>query len=157
MALGWLVANEDLVNLAAKAHTFSCIPSQSFLQVALSQVMQCTELENLIAKRRHIMKCKITKFIHSLRNTCGFSGVTNISGGFYLFININELQEKFEIPMLHADSSMNVAEFLLDRCKIAVVPGTAFGANGKDYVRMSLASTEEKLFEALQRLSNEFH
>jgi len=41
---------------------------------------------------------------------------------------------------------------LLDEERVAVVPGSAFGAGGKDFVRCSYATQYEKIEEALRRL-----
>ena len=41
---------------------------------------------------------------------------------------------------------------LLDEEKVAVVPGTAFGAAGKGFVRCSYATSTEKLEQALERM-----
>ena len=63
-------------------------------------------------------------------------------GAFYAFPNV-------------AISGMDEDTFawtLLDEEKVAVVPGTAFGAAGKDYVRISYATSTEKLEQALERL-----
>jgi aminotransferase len=44
------------------------------------------------------------------------------------------------------------AEQLLHEEKVAVIPGTAFGASGAGHVRASYATAYEKIEEALERL-----
>jgi len=41
---------------------------------------------------------------------------------------------------------------LLEETKVAVAPGTAFGEVARDYVRISLASSEEDLREGIRRM-----
>ncbi|MDD5436899.1 MAG: aminotransferase class I/II-fold pyridoxal phosphate-dependent enzyme, partial [Candidatus Omnitrophica bacterium] len=41
---------------------------------------------------------------------------------------------------------------LLKQEKVAVVPGTAFGESGEGYVRISYATSFDKLKEALERI-----
>jgi aminotransferase len=41
---------------------------------------------------------------------------------------------------------------LLDEERVAVVPGSAFGAGGAGFVRCSYATAYEKIEEALERL-----
>jgi aminotransferase len=63
-------------------------------------------------------------------------------GAFYAFPNI-------------ATSGMADEEFaqrLLEEEKVAVVPGTAFGAGGAGFVRCSYATAYEKIEEALRRI-----
>jgi len=46
------------------------------------------------------------------------------------------------------------AELLLDEEKVAVVPGSAFGAAGQGFVRCSYATAYEKIEEALERMAS---
>ena len=61
-------------------------------------------------------------------------------GAFYVFANISS----FGIP------SMELAEQLLDTAKVAVIPGSAFGAEG--YIRMSYATSLEEIREGVKRI-----
>jgi aspartate aminotransferase len=63
-------------------------------------------------------------------------------GAFYLFPNISSF----------GLSSMEFSEALLDSEKVAVVPGSAFGAEG--YVRMSYATSDETIEKGLVRLAS---
>ena len=49
-------------------------------------------------------------------------------------------------------SSEKFAEELLKEQKVAIVPGTAFGACGEGYLRVSYAYSIDELKEALNRL-----
>jgi aminotransferase len=45
------------------------------------------------------------------------------------------------------------SELLLKEERVAVVPGSAFGAGGEGYVRCSYATAYEEIEEALERLA----
>lgn len=64
-------------------------------------------------------------------------------GAFYTFPSI----KKFGM------SSDEFAERLLKEQKVAVVPGTAFGACGEGYLRISYAYSIEDLKLALERIA----
>ena len=49
-------------------------------------------------------------------------------------------------------SSLEFAERLLYEARVGVVPGTAFGSRGEGYVRISYATNEANLEEAMRRL-----
>jgi aminotransferase len=49
-------------------------------------------------------------------------------------------------------SSLDFSRMLLKEEKVAVIPGTAFGALGEGYVRISYASGMDKLRVALERI-----
>ena len=65
-------------------------------------------------------------------------------GAFYAFPNVKELIEKGRFK-----DDFELADYLLERAKIAVVPGTAFGAPG--YLRLSYATSMENIVEGLKR------
>ena len=48
--------------------------------------------------------------------------------------------------------SMEFARSLIEREHVALAPGSAFGALGEGYVRLSLASSREDLLEGTSRL-----
>jgi aspartate/methionine/tyrosine aminotransferase len=41
---------------------------------------------------------------------------------------------------------------LLDRSKVAVVPGDSFGERGEGFIRLSFATSRERLKTALERI-----
>ena len=65
-------------------------------------------------------------------------------GCYVAFTNISDTNK----------SSQEMQEFLLNRAKVAVVPGLKqwFGDGAEGYIRMSFATSEEILLEALQRI-----
>jgi aspartate/methionine/tyrosine aminotransferase len=63
-------------------------------------------------------------------------------GAFYVFPNITGTRRK----------SAEVAERLLQEAGVAVLSGTAFGAHGEGYLRISYANSEANLAKALERM-----
>jgi aspartate aminotransferase len=47
-------------------------------------------------------------------------------------------------------NSMELSEYLLEKAKVAITPGIAFGAEG--YMRMSYATSEKTILEGLKRI-----
>jgi len=71
------------------------------------------------------------------------------NGAFYAFPNITGLLGKsFNGKILN--SSSDVATCLLDEVKVALVPGSAFGAEG--YLRLSYATSMENIKEGIDRI-----
>jgi aspartate aminotransferase len=66
-------------------------------------------------------------------------------GAFYVFPNVKKLLKKMNIP-----TCTGLAELLIEKAKIAVVPGDPFGAPG--YIRLSYAISMEKIKEGIDRL-----
>jgi aspartate/methionine/tyrosine aminotransferase len=67
---------------------------------------------------------------------------TRPRGAFYVFPNVKELRRP----------SKEIAQHLLDEGGVAVLWGTAFGAFGEGYLRLSYAASREALERALERM-----
>ncbi len=82
----------------------------------------------------------------------GLLGIPNVScfppqGTFYAFPNFSYYVDK--LGMRTAD---DLALYLLERAKVAVVPGSGFGADG--YLRFSFAVSEEDIKEGIERIKH---
>jgi aspartate aminotransferase len=79
------------------------------------------------------------------------SGITcaKPQGAFYVFPNIKEFLGK-TLKGKTINSDMDFADFLLQEAKIAIVPGSPFGAQG--YIRFSYATSMENLKKGMERL-----
>jgi len=82
------------------------------------------------------------EFVIDGLNSIGLS-CHNPQGAFYAFPSIKKT----------GLNSLDFAQKLLKEEKVAVVPGTAFGGEFKDYIRISYASSFDNLKEALRRMS----
>ncbi len=51
-------------------------------------------------------------------------------------------------------TSAGFAEILLDQVHIMVAPGIGFGEHGEGYVRVGLLTSEDRLREAVRRISS---
>ncbi len=66
------------------------------------------------------------------------------AGAFYVFPNMKGLFKAGR------SNSLELSEYLLDKAKVALTPGIAFGAEG--YMRMSYATSEKIILEGLKRI-----
>ena len=67
-------------------------------------------------------------------------------GAFYAFANITGF----------GMSSLEAAEYILEKTHVVTAPGSAFGDGGEGYIRICYASKYEQLQEALARLEAAF-
>ncbi len=75
-------------------------------------------------------------------------------GAFYIMMNIDELigRTMYGVTINNAD---DFAKLFLDVAKVAVVPGTGFGAD--NYVRWSYATSMDNIVEGIERLKKFLH
>ncbi|AER40410.1 MAG: pyridoxal phosphate-dependent aminotransferase [Flavobacteriales bacterium] len=71
------------------------------------------------------------------------------NGAFYIFPKVSDLfGKKFYGRIIH--NSEDLSSFLLDKAKVATVSGSSFGND--ECLRISYASTEDKIIEAFTRI-----
>ena len=74
-------------------------------------------------------------------------------GAFYVYPSVKGLLGR-EIDGVTPQSSAELAELVLEKAEVAVVPGEAFGSPG--YLRLSYALGDDDLVEGITRLQKLF-
>jgi aspartate aminotransferase len=77
--------------------------------------------------------------------------VVEPEGAFYVFPSFEGVLGR-EIAGRRADSTLELAELLLEEAKVALVPGEAFGSPG--YARLSYALSDEDISEGIDRIAD---
>ena len=115
------------------------INTPSFVQDAsVVALRECDEDVETMRREYQRRKDYVVKAINAID---GLS-CNNPKGAFYVFVNVKSLGR----------SSAEVAEYMLDHAKVALVPGSAFGSEGEGYLRLSYAAAYEELVEACERI-----
>src|ERR1700720_3891155 len=137
--LGYAVAPKELIDAMdlLVLNTFTC--TAEFTQVAAIEALQdsTNAVDAMVAEYRKRRDLFVTK----LNAIPGFRCQTP-EGAFYAWVNI----ENTGLP------AEEVARLLLEEAGVAGIPGAAFGAAGKNYLRFSLVSSRHLLEEALERI-----
>ncbi len=144
--VGWLVGPKDVIRAAGNRHSHNasnvCNVAQHAALAAITGDQSFTEnMRNEFDERRRMM-------IELVGQIPGMSCVVP-KGAFYVFANVKGLVDRQIGPWM-VDSSFALAEILLEECKVAMVPGEAFGAPG--YVRLSYALDQADITEGLSRI-----
>lgn len=137
--VGFACGPREIIGAMTKIHqyTMMCVPitSQMAAIEALKNGQRSVEGMKKEYKRRR-------EFVISTLNDIGLE-CHRPEGAFYAFPSIKSTGLR----------SIEFAQSLLSREKVAVVPGTAFGPSGEGYVRISYASSLENLKEAFTRIA----
>lgn len=132
---------DAMKNIQSQSTSNPCSISQAAAEAALSGDQQCVQEMREAFEERH-------NFIVAGLNTVNGISCQKSQGTFYCFANVKQAIE--QTPGVEND--VEFATYLLDKCGIAVVPGTAFGLEG--YMRISFANSQEVLADALTRLQD---
>lgn len=130
---------EAMKNIQSQSTSNPCSISQAAAEAALAGDQQCVRDMNAAFEERH-------DFIVAELNKVNGIHCTKSQGTFYCFANIDEAIKQTQ----GVENDVEFATYLLTKCGIAVVPGTAFGLPG--YMRISFANSKEKLAAAAKRL-----
>jgi len=141
--LGYAIASQAIIKSATKlqAHTTSCASSIS--QYAALSAFE--DAESFINEIRQTLD-KRRKLAIKLLSTIDDISFPEPEGAFYMFIDIS----KFYTSRI--STSVEMSEYLLDKCNVATVPGAAFGDDR--HLRLSYALSLEKIEEGIRRIRN---
>lgn len=115
-----------------------CSVSQAAAQEALNGPQECLTSMVSAFKQRH------QKAVDRINQIQGIKAVKN-DGAFYIFPDCSLL-----IKRLGLEDDVALANFLMEKARVAVVPGSAFGL--KNCIRISYACSEDRMVSALNRI-----
>ena len=144
--IGYAVGHKNIISAMSK------IQSQSTSNATSISIKAAVEALNGTQEYVESMKKEFKKrrdYIVERLNKINDISCAKPEGAFYVFPNISALLGKtFNGKTINTD--IEFADYLLDVAKIAVVPGSAFGAEG--YIRLSYATSIENIREGIDRL-----
>jgi len=139
--LGYGVMRPDLAAQVSLLMTNSNSCTASFTQVAGVEALEGDQAS--VEKMRQEFQRRRDMFIRGLNQIKGFS-CRLPKGAFYAFPNIQKT----------GWISKKLADALLEQAGVAALSGTAFGAYGEGYLRLSIANSYENLERALERIGD---
>jgi aspartate/methionine/tyrosine aminotransferase len=148
--VGWLVAPTDVVKAATNLQSHatsnvSNVAQRAALAAVSGDLAAVEEMKTAFDRRR--------RTIVSMLNEIDGIVCPMPEGAFYAYPSVKALLDK-EYDGRHVASSAELAELILDRAEVAVVPGEAFGSPG--YLRLSYALGDDDLVEGITRLQKLF-
>lgn len=137
--LGYVAAPAKIMANISKMHAFLVTTVTNNVQVAAAEALtnglnDPLEFRKIYQHRRNLLVAGLKKL--------GFEMLTP-EGAFYLFA---------KIPAQFGTDDVAFAKQLAKEAKVGVTPGSAFGKGGDGYVRLSYASSDENLTEAIKRI-----
>ena len=139
--VGYAAARPEIATQMAKLNLFTSGCPNSFAQVAAVEALTGPQGEtgrmlNEYTRRRDLM-------VRRLNEMEGVSCL-NPGGAFYAFPRV----------ALQGMNAFDTSMFLLDNAKVATVPGSSFGPLGENHLRLSYATSIEKINEGMDRIDS---
>lgn len=137
--LGYGIMNPVLAQQMTKLQINCNSCTSTFVQVAGIEALKGPQ--NEVEKMRAEFMKRRDLVVEGLNSIKGFSCMKT-AGAFYAFANVKSTG--FE--------SSELASTILEDTGVALLDGESFGDNGKGYLRLSYANSQENIIEALNRI-----
>lgn len=152
--IGYAAASPEIAKIMANVQSHASSNPNSIAQAATIAALQGGDEEIKMMKEH--FKNRRDYMVDTINSIEGVS-CKKPQGAFYIMMNISKLKGKTFYGKL-INTSDDFAQVFLEVAKVAVVPGSGFGAD--DFVRWSYATSMENITEGLSRLkkflNNEF-
>ena len=144
--VGWMVGPAEAIKVAGnlQSHLSSNvnnIAQRAALAALTGPQTEAEQMRQAFDRRRKVIVAELSK-IPGVE-------VPNPLGAFYVYPDVRGLLGR-EWQGTRVDTSLELADLILDKAEVAVVPGEAFGPSG--YLRLSYALGDDQLLEGVQRL-----
>jgi len=141
--VGFLAAPKSVIDNAIKAGQNSITCVAPFIQKAAAFALTdpenqeaTTNMRAAYARRREL----VLRLSHELE--CEKVLVTPPQGAFYFFLDLRPLKM----------TSLEICERILNEACVGLVPGSAFGAQGEGFVRMTIAASDEDVEAGFRKI-----
>lgn len=140
---GYACGPAEIIKGLVRIHQYTIMSAPTMSQMAALEAMQCGEefvirMRDEYDRRRRLIVNGLNQF-----------GLPTFEprGAFYAFPNV----------AITGMDDETFAQKLLEEERVAVVPGSSFGAGGEGFVRCSYATAYEQIEQALERMQRFMH
>ena len=148
--VGWMVGPADAIKLAGNLQSHLSSNVNNVAQLAAAAALngpqdEAEQFRQAFDRRRRLIVAELSKID-------GVEVPTPL-GAFYAYPDVRGLLGR-EWAGVTPTTSLELADLILDKAEVAVVPGEAFGPSG--YLRLSYALGDDALLDGVQRLQRLF-
>ena len=148
--VGWMVGPADAIKVAANLQSHLSSNVNNIAQRAALAALTGPQTE--VEQMRQAFDRRRTLIVGELSKIPGVT-VPNPLGAFYVYPDVTGLLGR-EWAGVTPTTSLELADLILDKAEVAVVPGEAFGPSG--YLRLSYALGDDQILAGVQRLQELF-
>ena len=154
LRIGWLCAKPEVISLAAKLHDYLYLGVNILFEHVALTLITDESAKSWLDDQMRMLKARTKYIVESLTAEEGFGWERLPLGGMFGFPNVDVIGRRLPQHYLerHRYCGDAVAEFLLDQHKVAVVPGSTYGSQGNECIRLVLCGGDATLQSAIDRL-----
>ncbi len=148
--LGWMIAPDDAAKAIGNLQSHltsnvSNISQRAAIAALTGDQEPVKQMLKAFDRRRQLAVAELNKIDGIM--------TPNPQGAFYVYPDVSGLLGKTWAGKA-VNTSLELADLILDEAEVAMVPGEAFGPSG--YLRLSYALGDDQLLEGIQRLQKLF-
>lgn len=140
--LGYVACPERYAKVIADLNSQSISNATTFAQYGALEALKNPKAKEFVENMKKTFERRRDLAYNLLKDIPKVS-LIKPKGAFYIFPNLKFYSEKL-------GSDLKLAEYLIEKGKVAGVPGSAFGAEG--YLRLSYCVSEDTIKEGIDRL-----
>lgn len=140
--VGYVACPEKYARIIADLNSQSISNATTFAQYGALEALKNPQGKEFVENMRKTFERRRNLAYEMLKEIPKVS-VVKPKGAFYIFPNLKSYSEKL-------GSDIKLAEYLIERGKVAGVPGSAFGKEG--YLRLSYCTSDHAIREGISRI-----
>ena len=140
--IGFIAGPQELMKSVSAIHAMLVTAASNPAMAAAVAAFGTDEGKTATQEMKDAYEQRRDFVVHNLQKL-GFE-LINPQGAFYVFV---------KIPEQYGNDDLKFATDLANEGKVAVIPGSFFGAGGQGYVRISYATSMENLTGALDNIA----
>ncbi|MGF3056019.1 pyridoxal phosphate-dependent aminotransferase [Microbacterium sp. YY-01] len=148
--VGWMIGPADAIKIAGNLQSHLSSNVNNVAQKAAAAAL--TGPQDDAEKMRAAFDRRRQLIVSELSKITGMH-VPTPQGAFYVYPDVRGLLGR-SWGGVTPTTSLELADLILERAQVAVVPGEAFGPSG--YIRMAYALSDENILEGVQRMQRLF-
>lgn len=144
--IGYAASSEEITKLMSNIQSHTTSNPNSIAQYASVAALKGNDeqMEKMVTEFKHRRECMVNKI-----NSIDGVSCINPEGAFYVMMNISKVFGK-KCNGTEIKDSISFSDQLLDKEKVAVIPGIGFGVD--NYVRLSYATSMGNIKNGLDRI-----
>ncbi|MDE1462457.1 pyridoxal phosphate-dependent aminotransferase [Spartinivicinus sp. A2-2] len=154
LRIGWIVAPAQVIEQAAKAHDYLYLGVNIQYEAIACRLLSDNQAFHWLDGMAMMMKNRCQIALQTLTEAKGYRWPRQPSGAMFLFPEVSGLYQRLPTSFQSQANTSGeaVANYLLQECKVAAVPGAVYGSQGDNHIRLVLCTPEDVFQQAMQRM-----
>lgn len=145
LRIGWLCGPAAAIDLAAKLHDYMYLGVNMLAERFALRMITDKSADNWMDETAHMLAQRSKRLQSLLTPEKGFAWPRRPHGSMFAFPNVASFSERLPANyQAHADGiGAAVANYLMEECKLATIPGFVYGPSCAQSVRMITCAAED--------------